>query len=156
MVALPVGEIIVDASLLIGIATSDSDAVRFVRVLSRSVATSVNFGEVIYKLHQKAGRSAAQTENVFREALHVRVEAVDLVVVRHFADLKQLDAASQRAQRSAGAPTPSSLSLADMTCLAYGIESGLPVLTGDAHWSTLHGHGLEVDVYDFRDAALTP
>lgn len=155
MAKLPAGDIVVDASLLIGIATRDADALRFMSVLSRSVATSVNFGEVIYKLNQKANKSPGETEQAFRNALGVRVDAVDLAVVRHFADLKKIDAASRRAQQSDGVNPVKSLSLADMTCLAYGFESGLPVLTGDAHWSTLRVHGLNVDLYDFRDGRLT-
>jgi PIN domain nuclease of toxin-antitoxin system len=153
---LPSGDIVVDASLLVGIATRDQHAMRFMSVMSRSVSTSVNFGEVIYKLNQKANRTSAETEYAFRNALRVRVEPVDLAVVRHFADLKRIDASSRRAQQAAGANPVKSLSLADMTCLAFGLELTLPVLTGDAHWSTLRPHGLAVDVYDFRDRRLTP
>lgn len=155
MATLPSGPIVVDASLLIGIATRDADATRFTGVLSRSVCTSVNFGEVIYKLNQKAGSSPAQTEQAFRNALRVQVDVVDVAVVRHFADLKKIDADSRQAQRAAGVTQVKSLSLADMTCLAYGLESALPVLTGDKHWCTLRSLGLQVDVYDFRDPHLT-
>ena len=42
-----------------------------------------------------------------------------------------------------------------MTCLAYGLQSRLPLLTGEAHWSTLRLHGLNVIVYDISDGYLT-
>ena len=48
--SLPAGKILVDASLLIGIIDSDSDACLFVPILPRCVVTSVNFGEILYKL----------------------------------------------------------------------------------------------------------
>lgn len=155
MAKLPSGTLVVDASLLIGIATRDRHATPFTSVLARSVATSLNFGEVIYKLHQKAGSAPAQTEQAFCSALRLQVDAVDLAVVRHFANLKKIDTASRRAQQVAGVTQIKSLSLADMTCLAYGLEANLPILTGDAHWCTLKPHGLAVDVYDFRDGRLT-
>lgn len=78
-----------------------------------------------------------------------------MAVVRHFAALKRVDAASRRAQQAAGAPQVKSLSLADMTCLAYALEAGLPVLTGDKHWTTLSSYGLTLAVYDFRDGSPT-
>lgn len=156
MVQLPAGPVLADASFLVAIAESDPDAARFVSVLRRSSVTTVNFGEVLYKLAQKAGMAVQTTEQVFAGALGVMIEPVELAVVRHFSALKQIDAASRSAQTASGAAPVKSLSLADMTCLGYAIERGLPVLTGDKHWLTLAEHGLRVSVYDFRNLSLSP
>lgn len=152
---MPAGTIVADASFLIAVAQDDPLAARFATALRRSVATSVNFGEVLYKLHQKAAMAAATTEAVFT-ALGVSVEDVALAHARHFPRLKEIDAASRSAQRAAGvAPTAvKSLSLADMTCLAYADEHDLPVLSGDRHWLSLGAQGLQLAVYDFRDPTL--
>jgi PIN domain nuclease of toxin-antitoxin system len=152
-VRLPTGTIVADASFLIGVAENDQRAVRFAPAFPRLVVTSVNFGEVLYKLHQKAGIAPTMTEAVM-VSIGVVVEAVELAHVRHFADLKQIDAASRQAQEAAGVTAVRSLSSADMTCLGYAWERRLPVLTGDRHWRGLPALGLGVKVYDFRDRNL--
>ncbi|MCL2468522.1 MAG: PIN domain-containing protein [Micrococcales bacterium] len=152
MGALPSTRLVVDASFLIALADQDPDAARFVSVVSRTVATSVNMGEVLYKLDQRAAMTAASTEHLFTRVLGLQVDAVDLAVTRHYPELKRIDARSRDTQTST---TPSSLSLADMTCLAFAQEAGLGVLTGDRHWTTLSAHGLSVPVFDFHDATLT-
>jgi len=153
MGTLPSTRLVVDASFLIALAEQDPDAARFVSMVSRAVVTSVNMGEVLYKLDQRAGMTAASTEHLFTRVLGLQVDAVDLAVTRHYPELKRIDARSRVAQTVG--TTPSSLSLADMTCLAYAQEAGLGVLTGDRHWTTLSAHGLDVPVYDFHDASLT-
>jgi PIN domain nuclease of toxin-antitoxin system len=154
--ALPSGRVLLDASLLVGVAERHASAVRFVPRLRGAVATSINFGEVLYLLSQRAGTPVAATEQMFVSVLGVKVEPVDAAVVRHFPELKRIDAVSRAAQTAAGAHQVKSLSLADMTCLAYAMEHTLPVLTGDKHWTTLHRHGLAPSVFDFRDRSLTP
>lgn len=146
---------LVDASFLLGVAQSESLAMRFVPRLRGAVVTSINFGEVLYKLAQTAGASSAATEQIFVGAFGVEVAAVDGAVVRHFPELKRIDAVSRAAQLAAGSAKAKPLSLADMTCLAYAVEHGLPVLTGDKHWTTLARHGLQASVFDFRDLSLT-
>lgn len=155
-VALPLTGLVVDASLLIALADQDPDAARFVPVLARSVVTSINMGEVLYKLDQRTGTPPATAEHLFTQVLGVRVDSVDLAVTRHYPELKRIDARSRAAQTAAGIAAPKSLSLADMTCLAYAEEAGLAVLTGDRHWSTLATHGLRVAVFEFRNPAVTP
>ena len=117
--------------------------------------TAVNFGEVLYKLAQ-AGRSAMQTEQIFL-ALGFAIDEASLPDVRLFPDLKRVDALSRAAQTKAKVASDQikTLALADMTCLGYALHRGLPVLTGDRHWTTLGEFGLTVAVYDFRDTALT-
>lgn len=101
--------------------------------------------------------SPARVEQALTAA-GVHVVPVELPLVQRFPELKRIDMLSRDAQRSAGiAPgSVSSLSLADITCLAYPLEHELPVLTGDAHWCTLKPFGLGLPVFDFRDAAVIP
>lgn len=155
--SLPLGVLVVDASLLIGVVDRDKDAQSFISVLSRSRITAVNFGEVLYKLKEKSGADPARVEQALTAA-GVHVVPVELPLVRRFPELKRIDMLSRDAQRSAGiAPgRVSSLSLADITCLAYALEHELPVLTGDTHWCTLKPFGLELSVFDFRDVAVIP
>jgi PIN domain nuclease of toxin-antitoxin system len=155
MAALPSGGLVVDASLLIALVDQDPAAARFVPVLTRSIVTSINMGEILYKLDQRASTPPATAERLFVQVLGVQVDSVDLAVARHFPELKRIDARSRVAQIAAGATVAKSLSLADLTCLAYAAETGLAVLTGDRHWSTLAPHGLTVAVFDFRDATVT-
>lgn len=119
--------------------------------------TSVNFGEVLYKLDQRSGMPPVQTEQLF-SALGITVDDVSLGAVRSFADLKKMDAASRSAQLAQGTPADQvkTLSLADMTCLGYALHRSLPVLTGDRYWTTLHSHSLRLNVYDFHDGELSP
>ncbi|MGI8537366.1 MAG: PIN domain-containing protein [Mycobacteriales bacterium] len=154
MPALPAGSVLADASFLIAVADQEADAARFVPILQRCLITSVNFGEVLYKLAQKARMPAARTEQVFVHALGVVVEGVQLSDVRTFPELKTVDAASRAAQLSAGVAAVKSLSLADLTCLGVAAARGLPVLTGDKHWTTLGAHGLPVQIFDFRDRSV--
>ncbi|MHB1929779.1 MAG: PIN domain-containing protein, partial [Acidimicrobiales bacterium] len=72
-----------------------------------------------------------------------------------FADLKEIDALSRADQAARGVARVKSLSLGDMCCLAHALQHNLPVLTGDQHWPTLSAHGLTLQVFDFRDPALT-
>jgi PIN domain nuclease of toxin-antitoxin system len=156
MTRLPSGRIVADASFLIAVAEQDQAATRFVAALSRCEITSVNFGEVCYKLHQTTGVDARQTTSVFVQAMRVAVQAVELAHVLLFPHLKHVDAASRAAQLDSGAVQVKSLSLADLTCLAYATATGdLPVLTGDKHWTTLAAQGLTVPVFDYRDPSLT-
>jgi len=143
--------------VLIGLADQDRDAARFMAARDRMTITAVNFGEVLYKLFQRSGRPASQSEQIF-VALGIDIADVSLADVRHYPELKQIDAASRTAQASAGvtAQQIKTLSLSDMTCLGYALLRRLPVLTGDRHWTTLRTHGLGLDVYDFHDPAVTP
>lgn len=157
MTVLPAGLVVADASFLIAVAERDPDAARFVPALGRCEVTSVNFGEVCYKLHQKTGMDASRTTHVFTQVLKVAVKPVELDHARCFPTLKAIDAASRTAQSKAGVTQIKSLSLADITCLAFAMVVGdVPVLTGDKHWTTLGPHGLAVTAYDFRDPNLTP
>lgn len=155
--ALPAGRIVVDASLLVGIVEGYPEALPFIPVLSRSITTSVNFGETLYKLEQLSGLNPQDVERALF-GLGLEVEPFGLAAARYFNKLKSIDAASRKAQLAAKvAPSKvKSLSLADMVCLSHGLDTKLPILTGDKHWCTLHKHGLTVPVFDYRNPATTP
>jgi PIN domain nuclease of toxin-antitoxin system len=154
MPQLPDGALVVDASFLLGVLASNPEAQRFTGVLRRSHLAAVNFGEVLYKLHQRAGIGAQATAYQLRTQ-GVTVEAFGPVAAMHFPALKAIDAAAEAAQIAADPECDvKHLSLADMSCLAHAMAKDLPVLTGDKHWLTLRPHGLTLDIFDFRDPAL--
>ena len=153
---VPAGEILVDASYLLAYLDQDAAAQRFGTLMGRMVVTSVNLGETFYKVKQLSGVSPIDVEQALY-ALGVRVIDVDVAVARQFDHLKDIDARSRLDQRNRGVVHQKikSLSLGDLTCLGAALVRSWPVLTGDKHWTTLQVHGLSLDVYDFRDKAVT-
>ena len=153
---LPSGKILVDASLLIGIIDSDPDACLFIPILSRCVATSINFGETLYKLEQLLDVDPQKVESAF-VGFGLQIDSFGLSAARYFNELKKIDDLSREAQLVAGVAKSAakSLSLADLACLSYGLDTNLPVLTGDKHWCTLSQYGFEGRVFDFRSPATT-
>ena len=152
MKSIPPGRIVADASFLISVAERDQHALRFVGLLDRCEITAVNFGETCYKIEHKTGVQSSLTESTFT-ALGVSIVPVDVVHARCFSMLKRVDHKTRTAQ--VGQSVLRSLSLADMVCLAHGLVNDLPVLTGDRHWTTLRSHGLNIDIFDYRDPELT-
>lgn len=151
---LPDGDILADASFLLALLDRLPGAVRFKDVLKRSRLTAPNLGEVIYKLRERLNVPPESTARFLRSQ-GVRVEPFDPASAMHFAELKDIDARSRATQEAEAVGSVRQLSLADMCCLGHAIDHALPVLTGDRHWLTLARHGLTVDVYDFRNPALT-
>jgi PIN domain nuclease of toxin-antitoxin system len=159
---LPAGLIVVDASFLIALAMRESPAARLTSICRRSVVTTVNFGEVLYKLRVKANMAAAAIEAIFTN-LGVVIEPLQLAGARHFPTLKALDVSLRSAsdRRGASKPTskatakPRALSLGDMACLGHALDRRLPVLTGNQHWLELDQTALGLNIFNFRDPALT-
>jgi PIN domain nuclease of toxin-antitoxin system len=151
---LPDGVLLADASYLLAIAQANPLATRFVSALKRTTVTSVNLGEVMYKLAERARRPPQQVVATFG-ALGVTVAPLELRAAMRFPELKRVDAASRAEQEANGTGRVKSLSLGDMCCLAHALERGLPVLTGDQHWLALGAHGLTLQIFDFSDPALT-
>lgn len=151
---LPAGQLVVDASLLNGIADQNPVALRFSAVLARATITAVNLAETMYIL-ARAGASPSEVETTFL-SLGLTVASFDLACARHVPLLKDVDKQSWQSQAASGtaATKRKKLSLGDLTCLAYASEHQLPVLTGDRHWTTLGRHGLTVPVFDYRDEHL--
>ena len=147
---IPAGLVVLDASFLIDVVRRSKDVERFVPVLKRAEVTSVNFGEVLYKL----GRTSTVKQSVIENALvttGLTVVDVGLPTVRRFLELKNIDAKSTTVQERSGSGPAKTLSLGDLICLGYAMERERPVLTGDRHWTTLGRHGLTVPVFDYRD-----
>jgi PIN domain nuclease of toxin-antitoxin system len=130
--SLPSGKILVDASLLIGIIDSDPDACLFIPILSRCVATSINFGETLYKLEQLLDVDPQKVESAF-VGFGLQIDSFGLSAARYFNKLKKIDESS----------------------LSYSLDAKLPILTGDKHWCTLGPYGFEGTVFDFRSPATT-
>ncbi len=153
---LPPGKILVDASLLIGIIDSDPHACSFIPILSRCIATSINFGETLYKLEHLLGADPQKVESALI-GLGLQIDSFGRSAARHFNKLKNIDELSRNGQLIAGVAKGSvkSLSMADLACLSYGLEANLPILTGDKHWCTLGQYGFKGAVFDFRSPATT-
>jgi len=142
--------VVVDASFLIDLIRSQPDAQKYVAVLGRSVVTSVNFGEALYKLGQSSTTKPVAIERAFT-GTGLTIANVDVRVARRFLGLKEIDKKSTVAQERAGLGPARTLSLGDLVCLGYALEHDLPVLTADRHWTTLVTQGLAVPVFDYRD-----
>jgi len=147
---IPGGTVAVDATFLIDLFRSQSDAQKYVTVLSRSVATTVNYGEALYKLGQASTAKPAALEGALTST-GLTIADVDLRVARRFLELKDIDKKSAAAQGRAGLNPIKTLSLGDLACLGYALVHGLPALTADRHWTTLARYGLTVPVFDYRD-----
>jgi PIN domain nuclease of toxin-antitoxin system len=116
------GEIVADASAVLAALKNERfDKVDPERVVGASIST-VNFCEVLEKLHAD-GLTEAQADAV--------VARLDLSVVG-FEELHARTAALLRPlTRQAG------LSLGDRACLALGQVLGIPVITADRAWATV-------------------
>jgi len=147
---VPEGTVVVDASFLIDVIRSQPDAQRFVAVLGRSVVTSVNFGEALYKLGQSSTTKPAAIERALT-GTGLTIADVDVRVARRFLGLKDVDRMNTVTQERAGLGPAKTLSLGDLVCLGYALEHDLPVLTADRHWATLVKQGCAVPVFDYRD-----
>jgi PIN domain nuclease of toxin-antitoxin system len=148
---LPDGPLLLDASFVLAVLDADPDATRFASVLSRSVITAVNFGEVLYKVESVAGLPPDEVASELL-ATGLGVDPVDTADALRFAELKRVDGATRDIPRGPRGGKRRSLSLADLCCLAHAIEHGLPVLTGDRHWLTVAETGLPLHIIDFRAA----
>ncbi|WP_086820835.1 PIN domain-containing protein [Allokutzneria sp. NRRL B-24872] len=142
---LPEGPVLLDASFVLALLDGEPRAQPYADVLPNSLITSVNLGEVLYCLAQSAGiDSLAATAEI--EAMGVAVVPLEIEHAQRFAELKRIDAGIRRTrERRLG-----KLSLGDLCCLAFAWEEGVPVLTGDRHWTTVAGAGMPVEVIDFR------
>ncbi len=143
-------EAVVDASFLIDVIRSQPDAQKFVAVLGRSVATSVNFGEALYQLGQSSTTKPATIERAVA-GTGLTIADVDVRAARRFLGLKGIDRKSAEAQERAGLGPARTLSLGDLVCLGYALEHDPPVLTADRHWTALVKQWLVVPVFDYRD-----
>jgi len=143
---LPDGPVVLDG---------EDTAQRFASILTRGVVPAATAGEVFYKLHAAAGIDPAQFEDGLR-ALGIDLVDLSVAAARHFPALKAVDALRREQLRAAGVRPVQTLSLGDLCCLGYAATAGLPVLTGNRHWTTLQPLGLPIAIYNFRDPAAAP
>jgi len=141
----PRAPLVLDASFVLAVLQRDPRTTELLDCLPGSVLLSVNLGEVFYKVYEKSGLAPTQVEPVLRA---FGVDLVDLpaAAARHFPALRAIDRAARTSAKAAGAKA-GNLSLADVSVLGYARETGLPVLTGDRHWTNLRDHGLDVVVH---------
>lgn len=147
---------VVDASFIVAVIERLPEAQRFVPLLKSAFISSVTLGETFYIIHRRAPKITHMLIESAMVALGVSVQSVSVEMVRHFNLLKEIDGLRVKQQLSQGVLPANlkKLSLGDMVCLGQAMTLKVPVLTGDKHWSTLSEHGLEVDLWDFRDHKL--
>jgi PIN domain nuclease of toxin-antitoxin system len=150
---IPAGDLLVDASFLVGVVNREPLALRFADLISRSIVTAVNLGETLYKVEEISGIPGRRTEDVL-VGLGLRVRPIDLAVARRFPELKAFDAKSRGRRGRSGVAKGAALSLADVCALAYAWEYELPALTGDGRWAEVARVGLPVVVVNYRDPKL--
>jgi hypothetical protein len=78
---IPAGDLLVDASFLVGVVNREPLALRFAAVISRSIVTAVNLGETRYKVEQISGAPGRRTEGLL-VGPGLPVRPIDLAVAR--------------------------------------------------------------------------
>ena len=121
-----------DASALIALLRREAGAAQVEAVVSTSLMSTVNLGEVLGKL---VDYGMPEME-AFAAVAGLGIAMVDVDV-----DLARDSARLRKATRGAG------LSLGDRICLALGARLDLPVVTADRVWATL---GLPLDIRVIR------
>jgi PIN domain nuclease of toxin-antitoxin system len=137
---------VIDASAVMAFIYDEPGGDSIQAVLSRSIITCVNFGEVLVKVSTRFKIDPATVESLL-EASGLGVAVLDQATCRRFPSLSDIDRKS-RMSRSSTNVRP--LSLADLSCLAFATEHDLPVLTADRHWAELRNFGLRPDVFLIR------
>ncbi len=138
---------VIDASAVLVWLAGDAGADVVDPLIVGGLLSSVNLGEVLYKV-QDFGSDPTDTE---RDLAELGLEMVDFTpaMAGRFPELKAADKRRLSEQKAAGLPKGKikRLSLADMACLALALERSATVVTGDRHWGTL---GLDLDVLDYH------
>jgi PIN domain nuclease of toxin-antitoxin system len=122
--------VVLDASAMLALVLREPGAERVQRDLARSVASAVNWLEVVQRLRIR-GAALAGTRADFVEAGLT------------FAPLSAERA--ERAARLRDVTRAFGLSLADRCCLALAAETGRIALTADAAWTSVDA-GVEVEL----------
>jgi PIN domain nuclease of toxin-antitoxin system len=148
------GPLLVDASFVLGVLLRDPLALRFRAALEWSSIVDVNLGEVFYTLSEKTGIAPQDVGRVLN-ANGLKVIATGVTGAAKFPMLKKVDLDLRERLRQEGRPSSdiTSLSLADIACLATALDRALTVLTGDKHWKALD---LALRIEDYRDPGLVP
>jgi PIN domain nuclease of toxin-antitoxin system len=124
--------VILDASAMLALLLEEPGAEIVLPLAKGSRLLSVNFCEVIQRVVAMGGAAALAEQAVDR--LEIAVVPFDRSLARKAAGLRE--------------PTKfMGASLADRACLALGLASGLPVLSGDRAWLKLE---LGIDIRMIR------
>lgn len=121
-------EAVLDASAVLALVNGEPGADRVAQTIPGALLCSVNLAEVVGKL-----ADTGMPEQAVRSVLG----GLGLSVVSFDADLAWRAGLLRPVTRSAG------LSIGDRACLALAAKNGLPAMTSDRVWSTLH---LEAEV----------
>ncbi len=114
--------VILDASAMLALLFKERGEDIVLPQAQRSWLLSVNFTEVIQRVIVTGGNSDQAEHTIDR--LEIVIVPFDRLLAREAADL-------HARTRSVGA------SLADRGCLALGLRSGMPILSGDRAWMRL-------------------
>ncbi len=124
--------VILDASAMLALLQDEPGADTVLPLAQGSRLLSVNFCEVLQRILAKGGTAALADKALDR--LEIAVVPFDQPLARIAADLRE-------PTRFMGA------SLADRACLALGVATGLPILSGDREWAKLE---LGIDIRMIR------
>lgn len=122
-------DIVFDSSAVLAILQDEPGGDTVAQYLGRAVISAVNLQEVAKEL-VRGGRSA--------EDVRAILGGIDMKVVAHDAGAAFLAAALYPQTRRHGR------GLGDRTCMALGLQLGLPVLTADREWKQVKIDGLEL------------
>lgn len=122
-------EIVLDSSAVLAMLQDEPGGDTVPPYLGRAIISAVNLQEVAKEL-LRAGRSA--------EDVRAILGGIDVKVSAHDAEAAYLAAALYEQTRKYGR------GLGDRSCMALGLELGLPVLTADREWKQVKIDGLDL------------
>jgi PIN domain nuclease of toxin-antitoxin system len=111
--------VVLDASAILAVLYNEVGVDRVLPALPNAIVSTVNLAEVYSKTLEK---------NVALEDVHRMVAKLKLISIPFDEELAFITGTLREPTRSSG------FSLGDRACLALGLNTGLPVLTGDKRW----------------------
>lgn len=122
-------DVVFDSSAVLAMLQDEPGADTVAQYLGRAVISAVNFQEVAKEL-VRGGLSA--------EDVRAILGSIDMKVRAHDAEAALLAAALYEQTRRYGR------GLGDRSCMALGLQLGLPILTADREWKQVNIEGLEL------------
>ena len=121
--------VIFDSSAVLAMLQDEPGGDTVAQYLGRAVISAVNFQEVAKEL-VRGGRSAQDVRAI--------LGGIDMKVMAHDAEAALLAATLYEHTRRYGS------GLGDRSCMALGLNLGLPILTADREWKQVEIEGLEL------------
>lgn len=112
-------KLVLDTSAIMAVIYGESGADRVLSALPNSIVSAVNLAEVYSKTLNK---------DILLDDVHRMVAKLRLVSIPFDEELAFVTGTLREPPRNSG------FSLGDRACLALGLNTGLPVLTGDKRW----------------------